>query len=53
MKPPPFDYATPRSVDEVVEILGAATDDSTLLAGGQSLMPLLNMRMAQPRVSST
>jgi aerobic carbon-monoxide dehydrogenase medium subunit len=50
LKPPPFDYATPRSVDEVVEVLGDAPDDSTLLAGGQSLMPLLNMRMAQPRV---
>ncbi|HEY6777886.1 MAG TPA: FAD binding domain-containing protein [Thermoleophilaceae bacterium] len=50
MKPPPFDYATPRSVDEVVEVLREAPDESSLLAGGQSLMPLLNMRMAQPRV---
>jgi CO/xanthine dehydrogenase FAD-binding subunit len=50
VKPPPFDYATPRSVDEVVEVLRDAPDDSSLLAGGQSLMPLLNMRMAQPRV---
>jgi carbon-monoxide dehydrogenase medium subunit len=50
MKPPPFDYATPRSVDEAVELLREAPDESTLLAGGQSLMPLLNMRMAEPRV---
>jgi aerobic carbon-monoxide dehydrogenase medium subunit len=50
VKPPPFDYATPRSVDEVVQVLGDAPDDSSLLAGGQSLMPLLNMRMAQPRI---
>ena len=50
MKPPPFDYATPRSVDEVVDVLREAPDESSLLAGGQSLMPLLNMRMAQPRV---
>jgi aerobic carbon-monoxide dehydrogenase medium subunit len=50
VKPPPFDYATPRSVDEVVEVLREAPDESSLLAGGQSLMPLLNMRMAQPRV---
>jgi aerobic carbon-monoxide dehydrogenase medium subunit len=50
VKPPPFEYATPRSVDEVVELLGEAPDESSLLAGGQSLMPLLNMRMAQPRV---
>jgi aerobic carbon-monoxide dehydrogenase medium subunit len=50
LKPAAFEYATPRSVDEVVEVLGEAADDSTILAGGQSLMPLLNMRMAQPRV---
>ena len=50
MKPPPFDYARPRSVDEVVEVLREAPDESSLLAGGQSLMPLLNMRMAEPRV---
>lgn len=50
MKPPPFEYATPRSVDEVVEVLREAPDESSLLAGGQSLMPLLNMRMAQPGV---
>jgi carbon-monoxide dehydrogenase medium subunit len=50
MKPPPFDYATPRSVDEAVLLLREAPDESTLLAGGQSLMPLLNMRMAEPRL---
>jgi CO/xanthine dehydrogenase FAD-binding subunit len=50
VKPPPFDYATPRSIDEAVGMLGDAPDDSSLLAGGQSLMPLLNMRMAQPRI---
>jgi aerobic carbon-monoxide dehydrogenase medium subunit len=50
VKPPPFDYATPTSVDEVVELLRQAPDEASLLAGGQSLMPLLNMRMAQPRV---
>jgi CO/xanthine dehydrogenase FAD-binding subunit len=50
VKPPRFDYVTPGSVDEVVRVLGDAPEDSSLLAGGQSLMPLLNMRMAQPRV---
>jgi CO/xanthine dehydrogenase FAD-binding subunit len=50
VKPPRFDYVTPDSVDEVVRMLGDAPEDSSLLAGGQSLMPLLNMRMAQPRV---
>ena len=50
MKPPPFEYAAPASVDEALELLGPAPDETSVLAGGQSLMPLLNMRMAQPRV---
>ncbi|MBD0281062.1 MAG: xanthine dehydrogenase family protein subunit M [Thermoleophilaceae bacterium] len=50
MKPPRFEYAAPGSVDEAIEILRDAPEESTLLAGGQSLVPLLNMRMAQPRV---
>ena len=50
MKPPRFDYVAPGSVEEVVEVLRDAPEESTLLAGGQSLVPLLNMRMAQPRV---
>jgi CO/xanthine dehydrogenase FAD-binding subunit len=50
VKPPRFDYIVPGSVEEVVEVLRDAPEESTLLAGGQSLVPLLNMRMAQPRV---
>lgn len=50
MKPPRFEYVAPRSIEEVVDVLRESPDDSTLLAGGQSLVPLLNMRMAQPRV---
>jgi carbon-monoxide dehydrogenase medium subunit len=50
VKPPPFDYAAPDSVEAVLETLREVPEESTLLAGGQSLMPLLNMRMAQPRV---
>jgi carbon-monoxide dehydrogenase medium subunit len=50
VKPPPFDYATPTSVDEAIDVLQRAPDESSVLAGGQSLMPLLNMRMAQPRI---
>jgi CO/xanthine dehydrogenase FAD-binding subunit len=50
VKPPAFDYARPGSVDEVVALLSEAPDESSLLAGGQSLMPLLNMRMAQPQL---
>lgn len=50
MKPPPFEYARPTSVDEVLGLLAQDPDATSLLAGGQSLMPVLNMRMAQPAV---
>jgi carbon-monoxide dehydrogenase medium subunit len=50
MKPPPFDYAAPTDVAEVLELLRESPEDAALLAGGQSLMPVLNMRMAQPRL---
>jgi aerobic carbon-monoxide dehydrogenase medium subunit len=50
VKPAAFKYAAPSSVDEALALLGQAPDETSLLAGGQSLMPLLNMRMAQPRV---
>ena len=48
MKPAPFDYAAPTSLDEAVELLAANEGESKVLAGGQSLMPLLNMRLARP-----
>jgi aerobic carbon-monoxide dehydrogenase medium subunit len=47
MKPPPFHYHDPRSVDEVVSLIGRL-DNAKLLAGGQSLMPMLNFRFVQP-----
>src|SRR5215210_4943937 len=50
MKPPPFDYAAPHSVDEAVRLLAENPDGTSLLAGGQSLVPVLNMRMAQPQL---
>jgi len=50
MKPPRFDYYDPRSLQEAVKILDAHQDESKVLAGGQSLMPLLNMRLARPKV---
>jgi len=49
VKPPPFDYSAPRSVAEALELLQQAPDDTSVLAGGQSLVPVLNMRLAQPR----
>jgi carbon-monoxide dehydrogenase medium subunit len=47
MKPPPFSYHDPRSVGDVVALLGRL-ESAKLLAGGQSLMPMLNMRFVQP-----
>jgi carbon-monoxide dehydrogenase medium subunit len=47
MKPPPFSYHDPRTVAEAVSLL-AGLDNARALAGGQSLMPMLNMRFVQP-----
>src|SRR2546423_9687523 len=48
MKPAPFEYLAPRSLDEAVHALANAGTDAKLLAGGQSLIPLLNFRLARP-----
>lgn len=48
MKPAPFDYFTPDSTEEVVALLAQHGDEAKLLAGGQSLMPLLALRLATP-----
>jgi len=50
VKPPPFEYVAPRSLDEVLACLAAAGGDAKLLAGGQSLVPMLNMRLTRPAV---
>lgn len=50
MKPPPFDYVRADSADEAVALLAEYGDDARILAGGQSLMAILNMRLAAPRV---
>ena len=50
MKPPPFEYEAPRSADEAVALLAQHGDRAKVLAGGQSLVPLLNFRLAQPEV---
>jgi CO/xanthine dehydrogenase FAD-binding subunit len=47
MKPAPFDYIRPDSLAEVCELL-AADEDSRLIAGGQTLVPMLAMRLARP-----
>lgn len=48
MKPPKFQYWDPRSVDDVVGFLKDHGDQAKVLAGGQSLMPVLAMRLARP-----
>jgi carbon-monoxide dehydrogenase medium subunit len=50
MKPSRFDYFAPRSVDECVALLAEHGEDAKLLAGGQSLVPLMNLRLAAPEV---
>lgn len=50
MKPPRFDYRDPRTVDEVLALLQQYGEEARLLAGGQSLVPLLNLRLARPGV---
>jgi CO/xanthine dehydrogenase FAD-binding subunit len=48
MKPARFDYHAPAAVDEALELLTRYGGEAKLLAGGQSLMPLLNFRLARP-----
>jgi carbon-monoxide dehydrogenase medium subunit len=48
MKPAPFDYVRPDSVEQAVGQLAAAEGDGKIIAGGQSLMPVLALRLAQP-----
>jgi aerobic carbon-monoxide dehydrogenase medium subunit len=48
MKLPHVDYEAPRAVSEAVELLAEHLDEASVLAGGQSLIPLLALRLAQP-----
>lgn len=48
MKPPHFEYVTPSSLSEAVTLLNDFDGEAKILAGGQSLAPLLNMRFARP-----
>jgi carbon-monoxide dehydrogenase medium subunit len=49
MKPPPFEYAAPATLDEAVGLLSEhAEAEPRVLAGGQSLIPLMNFRLAKP-----
>lgn len=50
MKPAPFDYARPDTLNEALELLREHGDDARVLAGGQSLLPMLNMRLSRPKI---
>src|SRR5262245_27404891 len=48
MIPPPFDYHSPRTLPEAVALLGKLGEEAKVLSGGQSLLPLLKLRLEQP-----
>jgi aerobic carbon-monoxide dehydrogenase medium subunit len=50
MKPAPFEYVRPASLADALEILHERGDDAKVLAGGQSLVPMMNFRLARPAV---
>jgi len=50
VKPAPFDYVAPATVAETVEVLARHQEAAKVLAGGQSLVPLLNLRLTRPSV---
>src|SRR3981081_4227426 len=50
MFPAPFDYRAPASLDEALRLLQQHGDDAKVMAGGQSLVPLLKLRFAMPAV---
>ena len=49
MYPASFDYHAPGSVQEAISLLGKLKDDAKLLAGGHSLIPMMKLRLAQPK----
>lgn len=49
MYPAEFEYFAPQSIDEALELLGRYGDDAKILAGGQSLLPMMKLRIASPR----
>lgn len=50
MKPAPFDYFAPAEIEEALDLLARYGEEAKILAGGQSLMPLLSLRLARPAV---
>ena len=50
MKPAPFDYFAPSTMAEAIALLEQHGDDAKILAGGQSLVPMMNFRLVRPKV---
>ena len=50
MKPAPFDYHIPDSIEQTLDLLRESGDEAKILAGGQSLVPAMNFRIVQPSV---
>jgi aerobic carbon-monoxide dehydrogenase medium subunit len=50
VRPAPFDYVAPRTVEEALDLLARHGDEAKLLAGGQSLVPMMNMRLVRPAI---
>jgi carbon-monoxide dehydrogenase medium subunit len=50
VKPAPFEYVAPRTVEAALEVLDRHGEEAKVLAGGQSLVPMLNFRLARPAV---
>ena len=50
MKPRPFDYAQPDTAEEAIALLAEYGDEARVLAGGQSLLPMLNLRLIDPQL---
>lgn len=50
MIPPPFEYVRARSVDDAIALLSQYGDEAKLLAGGHSIIPMMKLRLASPRV---
>ena len=48
MLPSTFDYVAPTSLDEAVQALAAGAGDAKIMAGGQSLLPMMKLRLASP-----
>ena len=50
MKPAPFEHRAPTAIGEVLTLLDEYAPDACLIAGGQSLVPLLNFRLSRPSI---